>query len=90
MKPYSSTYLKTHFGAVMDRESLEPVRIERRGRKPAVLIPESKYQELQGNALSGERESESALARLHSTATISKNHPCQKLVRNIFKKAIQA
>lgn len=68
MKSYSASYFKTHFGAVLDRAGAEPIRIERRGREAAVLIPESEYREIRSKALSGVEHPDSALARLKALA----------------------
>ena len=68
MKSYTASYFKTHFGAVLDRAGLEPVRIERRGRESAVLIPESEYREIRRRALTGGEASDAALMRLKTLA----------------------
>lgn len=68
MKSYSASYFKTHFGAVLDRAGLEPVRIERRGRESAVLIPESEYRAIRSRALMGGEPSDEALKRLKALA----------------------
>lgn len=68
MKSYTASYFKTHFGAVLDRASLEPIRIERRGRESAVLIPESAYREIRARALSGGEPADAALMRLKTLA----------------------
>ena len=68
MKSYKASYFKTHFGAVLDRSGVEPVRIERRGREPSVLIPESEYRQMRGLALSGGTDPEAPLERLKSLA----------------------
>lgn len=66
MKSYTASYFKTHFGAVLDRAGINPVRIERRGREPAVILPESEYRAL--SARTGSGDSNSALERLKSMA----------------------
>lgn len=66
MKSYSASYFKTHFGAVLDRAGVEPVRIERRGRQPSVLIPESEFHRLQASAVTADAHPEAALARLQA------------------------
>jgi PHD/YefM family antitoxin component YafN of YafNO toxin-antitoxin module len=68
MKSYKASYFKAHFGAVLDRAGLEPVRIERRGREPSVVIPESKYRALRGQILTGSERPETALSRLKDLA----------------------
>lgn len=68
MKSYTASYFKTHFGSVLDRAGLEPIRIERRGRDATVLIPESEYRSLRGRALSAEENPDAALARLEALA----------------------
>jgi len=68
MKSYNASYFKNHFGAVMDRAGMEPVRIQRRGREPAVLIPESEYQALRSRSPSSGQEAGSALSRLKAMA----------------------
>jgi prevent-host-death family protein len=68
MKSYTASYFKTHFGAVLDRASLEPVRIERRGRESSVLIPESEYREIRRWALADGEASDAPLERLKSLA----------------------
>lgn len=68
MKSYTASYFKTHFGAVLDRAGVEPIRIERRGRESAVLIPESEYREIRSRALSGGEHPDSALERLKALA----------------------
>lgn len=68
MKSYTASYFKTHFGAVLDRAGLEPVRIERRGRESAVLIPESEYREIRRRALTGGEPADAALLRLKTLA----------------------
>jgi prevent-host-death family protein len=68
MKSYSASYFKTHFGSVLDRAGMEPVRIERRGRRPAVLIPESEYEALKHRMRSKQGDPAAALSRLKSLA----------------------
>lgn len=68
MKSYTASFFKTHFGAVLDRAGVEPVRIERRGRQPAVLIPESEYRRMQRNTLTDGKDPEAALSRLKALA----------------------
>jgi PHD/YefM family antitoxin component YafN of YafNO toxin-antitoxin module len=68
MKSYSASYFKMHFGSVLDRAGMEPVRIERRGRSPAVLIPESEYQALKHGMRSKQVDPVAALSRLKSLA----------------------
>lgn len=68
MRSYTASYFKTHFGAVLDRAGLEPVRIERRGREAAVLIPESHYREIHRRALANWDDSNAALERLKALA----------------------
>ena len=69
MKIYSASFFKTHFGAVLDRAGSEPIRIDRRGRAPTVLIPESEYRELKARALSRGGEQDAAFARLELLAS---------------------
>ncbi|MCC5805452.1 MAG: type II toxin-antitoxin system Phd/YefM family antitoxin [Opitutales bacterium] len=68
MKSYSASYFKMHFGSVLDRAGIEPVRIERRGRSPAVLIPESEYKALKHRMRSKQVDPAAALSRLKSLA----------------------
>jgi PHD/YefM family antitoxin component YafN of YafNO toxin-antitoxin module len=68
MKSYSASYFKSHFGFVLDRAGLEPVRIERRGRRPAVLIPESEYEALKHRMGTNHVDPVAALSRLKSLA----------------------
>lgn len=68
MKSYKASYFKAHFGAVLDRASLEPVRIERRGREPSVIIPESKYRALRGQVATDAENPETAFSRLKDLA----------------------
>lgn len=68
MKSFTASYFKTHFGAVLDRAGLEPVRIERRGRESAVLIPESQYREIRRQAMASGDNSDAALERLKALA----------------------
>lgn len=68
MKSYKASYFKAHFGAVLDHAGFEPVRIERRGREPSVVIPESKYRALRGQALPDGEHPDTALSRLRELA----------------------
>jgi PHD/YefM family antitoxin component YafN of YafNO toxin-antitoxin module len=68
MKSYTASYFKTHFGAVLDRAGIAPVRIDRRGREPSVIIPESEYRELKTRARGNTSPSNLALERLKSMA----------------------
>lgn len=68
MKSYTASYFKTHFGAVLDRAGIEPVRIERRGRQPSVLVPESEFRRMQAQALTSDADPEAALSRLQALA----------------------
>ncbi len=68
MKSYTASYFKTHFGAVLDRAGVEPIRIARRGRESAVLIPESEYHEIRSRALLSGDHPDAALARLKTLA----------------------
>ncbi|NBB78446.1 MAG: hypothetical protein GVY36_03240 [Verrucomicrobia bacterium] len=68
MKSYKASYFKAHFGAVLDHAGFEPVRIERRGREPSVVIPESKYRALRGRGLPDGERPEAAVSRLRDLA----------------------
>lgn len=68
LRTYTASYFITHFGAVLDRAGVEPIRIQRRGRKSAVLIAESEYRKIRSRALSGGESSDVAFARLKAMA----------------------
>lgn len=69
MESIKATYFKTHFGAVLDRVGEQAIRIERRGRSPAVLISESQYRTIKQQAMSGSGEQTAALKRLEALAS---------------------
>ena len=68
MDSVTASYFKTHFGAVLDRAGHEAIRIERRGRSPAVLISEGEYRAMKRRALASSSEQQAALARLGGLA----------------------
>lgn len=68
MESVKASYFKNHFGAIMDRAGERAVRIERRGREPAVLISESAYRAMRQRRLQSESQ-QSAMARLRQLAT---------------------
>lgn len=53
---------------VLDRAGLEPVRIERRGRESAVIIPESEYRDMRNRAILGGETTDKSLQRLKEMA----------------------
>jgi PHD/YefM family antitoxin component YafN of YafNO toxin-antitoxin module len=68
MKSYTASYFKTHFGAVLDRAGVEPIRIERRGRDSTIIIPESEYRDIRNQALAAGKQPNAALERLRALA----------------------
>lgn len=68
MESVKASYFKNHFGAVLDRAGERAVRIERRGREPAVLISEAEYRAMRQRRLQSEAQ-QSAMARLRELAT---------------------
>lgn len=44
MKTQTATYAKTHFGQILESSLIEPVIIEKSGRKVAVIISFTEYQ----------------------------------------------
>ncbi|WP_233246047.1 type II toxin-antitoxin system Phd/YefM family antitoxin [Coraliomargarita sinensis] len=52
MDSVKASYFKNHFGAVLDRAGQRAIRIERRGRAPAILISEAEYRAMQQRSLS--------------------------------------
>lgn len=68
MKSFTASYFKTHFGSVLDRAGVEPVRVERRGRDATILIPESEYRAMRNRMRSTETDPDSAMERLRDLA----------------------
>ncbi|NQY31861.1 MAG: type II toxin-antitoxin system Phd/YefM family antitoxin [Coraliomargarita sp.] len=68
MDPVKASYFENHFGAVFDRVGKRAIRIERRGRKPAVLTFEAGYRALQQDSLRTPAR-ESAMRRVRVLAS---------------------
>lgn len=68
MESVKASYFKNHFGAVLDRAGERAVRIERRGREPAVLISESAYRAMRQRRLQSDTQ-QSAMVRLRQLAS---------------------
>lgn len=68
MESVTASYFKNHFGAVLDLAGERAVRIERRGREPAVLISEAAYRAMRQRKLQSGGQ-ESVMARLRELAT---------------------
>lgn len=68
MDSVKASYFKNHFGAVLDRAGERAVRIERRGREPAILISEAEYRAMRQRKLKTGGQ-ESAMGRLRELAT---------------------
>jgi len=67
MESIKASYFKNHFGAVMDRVSHSAVRIERRGRAPAILLSEAEYRAIRQNKLTT-ADQKNAMDRLRALA----------------------
>ncbi|MGB0417067.1 MAG: type II toxin-antitoxin system Phd/YefM family antitoxin [Coraliomargarita sp.] len=68
MDSVKASYFKNHFGAVLDRVGKRAIRIERRGREPAVLISEAEYRSMQQLSLATPAKV-NAIQRLRSLAS---------------------
>jgi prevent-host-death family protein len=68
MESVKASYFKNHFGAVLDRVSERAVRIERRGRAPAILLSESEYRAMRARKLTT-LEQRNSMARLRKLAS---------------------
>ena len=67
MESIKASYFKNHFGAVLDRVSQRPLRIERRGRAPAILLSEAEYRAMRERKLTTP-EQRNSMARLRELA----------------------
>lgn len=67
MESVKASYFKNHFGAVLDRAGQRAVRIERRGRPPAILISEEEYKAIRLHRLRSP-DQQSAMQRLRALA----------------------
>ncbi|MEX2381798.1 MAG: type II toxin-antitoxin system Phd/YefM family antitoxin [Opitutales bacterium] len=64
MKAYTSSFFRAHFGSVMDEMEKGGVLIERRSRKPAVLLPIDEYEKLKAKAAEPGPRKQEALGRM--------------------------
>lgn len=67
MKTFNASHVKTHFAQVLNIAEEKPVRVQRRGRTPTVILPESEYLALREKAFDSEQSLKTkALVRMES------------------------
>lgn len=75
MKTFNASHVKTYFAQVFDVAEETPVRVERRGHLPTIILPESEYQKLKKQFSNIElSRKKNALKRLQKWAETSVEH----------------